>query len=88
MNTNREHSSKGYKVNGGTSSVGHVFYGFTVISEAVISSVTAPSGVGQENTSYDGDEAGLAGLTLPVGYYPIRGSAIQLTSGKVILWTE
>lgn len=88
MNTNREHSSKGYKVNAGTSNVEHKFYGFTVIAEAVISSVTAPTNVGQENNAYDGDEAGLAGVTLPVGYYPIRGSAIQLTSGKVILWTE
>jgi hypothetical protein len=85
---NREHSSKGYKVNAGTSEVTHKFYGFTVTTEAVIASVTAPTSVGEENTAYDGDEAGLAGVTLPVGYYPIRGSAIDLTSGTVILWTE
>ena len=85
---NREHSSKGFKVNAGTSVVTHKFYGFTVVVEAVINALTAPTGVGQENNAYDGDEAGIAGVTLPVGYYPIRGSAIDLTSGTVILWTE
>jgi hypothetical protein len=88
MSLNREHSSKGYKVNAGTSTITYDFYGFTVVSEAVINAITAPSGVAIENNSYDGDEAGLAGVTLPVGYYPIRGSAIDLTSGTVILWQE
>jgi hypothetical protein len=85
---NREHSSKGFKVNAGTSVVEHQFYGFTVVAEAVINALTAPTSVGQEGNAYDGDEAGIAGVTLPVGYYPIRGSAIDLTSGTVILWTE
>jgi len=86
--TNREHSSKGYKVNAGTDVVTHKFYGFTVVAEAVINALTAPTGIGEEATAYDGDESGIAGVTLPVGYYPIRGSAIDLTSGTVILWTE
>lgn len=85
---NREHSSKGFKVNAGTSVVTHQFYGFTVTTEAVIASVTAPTGPAEEGAAYDGDEAGIAGVTLPIGYYPIRGSAIDLTSGVVILWTE
>lgn len=86
--TNREHSSKGYKVNAGTSVVTHKFYGFTVVAEAVINALTAPTSIGEEGIAYNGDEAGIAGATLPVGYYPIRGSAIDLTSGTVILWTE
>lgn len=84
---NREHSSKGYKVVANTSATPFAFYGFTVISEAVISAVVAPTVDGAERTAYDGDEAGIA-TTLPVGYYPIRGSSITLTSGKVILWKE
>jgi len=88
MTLNREHSSKGYKINAGTSTVTYNFYGFTVLAETVINAITAPTGGGIENNSYDGDESGLAGVTLPVGYYPIRGSAIDLTSGTVILWTE
>ena len=54
----------------------------------MISSITAPTAITPERTTYDGDESGIASQTLPVGYYPIRGSAITLTSGKVILWTE
>lgn len=84
---NREHSSKGYKVNAGTDVVTVNFYGFTVIAEAVINALTAPTANSPDGTAYDGDEAGIA-TTLPVGYYPIRGSAIDLTSGKVILWIE
>jgi len=86
-NTNRDHSSKGYKVNAGTDVVTYNFYGFTVISEAVINALTVPTVISPEGTAYDGDEAGIA-TTLPVGYYPIRGSAIDLTSGVVILWKE
>lgn len=88
MPINREHASKGYKVVTDTSATTFAFYGFTVIAEATISSITAPTVVGAENTAYDGDEAGLAGDALPAGYYPVRGSAITLTSGKVILWKE
>lgn len=86
-NFNREHGSKGYKVVANTSAAVVDFYGFSVISEAVISALVAPTGEGPENTAYDGDEAGIA-TTLPVGYYPVRGSSITLTSGAVILWRE
>ena len=86
-NFNREHSSRGYKVVADTNTATVNFYGFTVIEEAVINALTAPTNGSQEGTAYDGDEAGIA-TTLPVGYYPIRGSAIDLTSGKVILWRE
>lgn len=85
---NREHSSKGYKVNAGTDVVTFNFYGFTVTAEVVVNALTAPTTNSPEGTTYDGDEAGIAGVTLPVGYYPIRGSAIDLTSGSVILWKE
>ena len=88
MQLNREHSSKGYSVNAGTSVVTKNFYGFTVTTEAVVNAITAPTAISPEGITYDGDEAGLAGVTLPVGYYPIRGSAIDLTSGTVILWIE
>lgn len=86
-NFNREHGSKGYKVVANTSATAVDFYGFSVISEAVISALVAPTGEGPENTAYDGDEAGIA-TTLPVGYYPVRGSSITLTSGAVMLWRE
>jgi hypothetical protein len=86
-NFNREHSSRGYKVVTGTDTITANFYGFTVISECVINELTAPTNGSEEVTAYDGDEAGIA-TTLPVGYYPIRGSAIDLTSGSVILWRE
>ena len=82
----REHASKGYKFVVNTSATPFDFYGFSVISEAVISAIVAPT-AGNPEGAYDGDEAGAA-QTLPVGYYPIRGSSITLTSGKVILWKE
>ena len=83
----REHASKGYKFVVNTSATPFDFYGFSVISEAVISAIVAPTAGNPERSAYDGDEAGAA-QTLPVGYYPIRGSSITLTSGKVILWKE
>ena len=85
---NREHASKGYKFVANTSATAYDFYGFSVTSEAVISAVAAPTVSAIENTQYDGDETGIASQTLPVGYYPIRGSSITLTSGTVILWKE
>jgi len=87
-NFNREHASKGYYVVDDTSVTAKKFYGFTVTTEAVVSAIVAPMNATVENTAYDGDEAGLAGVTLPVGYYPIRGSSITLTSGVLILWLE
>jgi len=86
-NMNREQASKGYKVVAGTDVVTHNFYGFSVIAECVINALTAPTADSPEGSAYDGDEAGIA-TTLPLGYYPVRGSAIDLTSGAVILWTE
>lgn len=86
-NFNREHGSKGYKVVANTSETVVDFYGFSVISEAIISALVAPTEEGPEGTAYNGDEAGIA-TTLPVGYYPVRGSSITLTSGAVILWRE
>jgi hypothetical protein len=86
-NFTRDQATKGYKVVTGTSATPFTFYGFTVIAEAVVSAVVAPTGPGPEGTIYDGDEAGIA-TTLPVGYYPVRGSSITLTSGAVILWKE
>ena len=86
-NFTREQATKGYKVVSNTTPTAKDFYGFTVISEAVISAVVAPTNPGPEGTSYDGDETGIA-TTLPVGYYPVRGSSITLTSGAVILWLE
>jgi hypothetical protein len=83
----REHASKGYKVVSGTDATAFNFYGFTVIAEAVINAIVAPT-AGNPEGAYDGDEAGIAAQTLPVGYYPIRGSNMDLTSGKVILWME
>lgn len=83
----REHASKGYKVVAGTDATAYHFYGFTVIAEAVINAIIAPT-AGNPEGAYDGDQSGLAAQTLPVGYYPIRGSNMDLTSGKVILWKE
>jgi len=87
-NFNREHASKGYYVVDDTAATEKNFYGFSVITEAVIAAVVAPTSGSPEGTSYDGNEAGLATETLPVGYYPIRGSSITLTSGVLILWLE
>lgn len=86
-NFSREQATKGYKVVSGTSPVAADFYGFTAIAETVISALVAPTSPGPEGNAYDGDEAGIA-TTLPVGYYPVRGSSITLTSGAVILWKE
>lgn len=87
-NFNREHASKGYYVVDDTTLTAKSFYGFTVTSEAVVAAIVAPTSGSPEGTSYDGNEAGLATETLPVGYYPIRGSSITLTSGVLILWLE
>lgn len=84
----REHASKGFKVVSDTSDTLKNFYGFTVLSDTVISAVVAPTQRAVENTAYDPDYTGLVGTTLPAGYYPIRGSSITLTSGKIILWIE
>lgn len=87
-NFNREQASKGYHVVADTNAAEYDFYGFTVTTEAVVSAIVAPRTGSPEGTAYDGDESGLAGLTLPPGYYPIRGNSITLTSGDLILWLE
>lgn len=89
---NREHSTKGYKIvaSGEEEATPVKFYGFTVIEEAEIDTITAPTEAPEEEiTAYSPDTAGIAGQVLPTGvYFPIRGSAIQLTAGKVICWLE
>lgn len=87
-NTNRFFAATGYLVNAGTTPVVAAFSGFTVIAEAVIAAIVAPTAPGPEGIAYQGDEANLAGVTLPAGYYPIRGSSLDLTSGSVIMWLE
>ncbi len=87
-NSNRIFAAKGYTVNAGTTPVVVAFSGFTVTAEAVVAAIIAPTAPGEENIAYAGDEAGLATQTLPAGYYPIRGSSLDLTSGAVILWHE
>lgn len=85
---NRDHSSKGYKVVTGTSATPANFYGLSVVSSATITTVVAPTAGNPDDSGYTGDTAGLAGVVLPVGYFPIRGSSITLGGGTVILWTE
>lgn len=86
---NREFGSKGYQVVADTSQADVQFYGISVLADAVISAMAAPSSGNELGTGYDGDEAGIAGPTLPAGvFYPIRGSSITLASGTVILWIE
>ena len=85
---NREQASKGYKTVTTTSETAFNFFGFTVIAEATIPAIVAPTAGSPDGTAYDGDESGIEGDALPTGYYPVRGSSITLTSGKVILWKE
>lgn len=84
----REHASKGFKVVTGTSATVYNFFGFTVLSDAVLTTAVAPT-VGNPEGAYDPDYSGASGPTFPAGgYYPIRGSSITLASGSVILWKE
>lgn len=84
----RLQSTKGFKVVANTTATAVKFYGFTVISDAVVSAIVAPTSPGPENITYSADTSGLPTHSLPAGYYPIRGSSITLTSGKIILWLE
>lgn len=90
MALERQQASKGYKVVADTAATAKNFYGFSVLADTVITTIVAPlAALGSpDQIAYDGDEAALAGPTLPPGYYPIRGSSITLASGAVILWTE
>ena len=85
---NREHATNGFKVVANTSATPAAFYGFTVTSAAVLTTLVAPTTRGPENVAYSADTSGIAGPSLPAGYYPIRGSSITLASGTVILWLE
>lgn len=86
---NREHASKGYAVYADTDTHEINFYGITILADAVINAVLAPTAGSPEGEGYNGDEAGIAGKTLIAGLYlPIRGSSIDLTSGTVIVWIE
>ena len=87
--TNLEHSSLGYMVADGTDPAICNFYGFTPLTECEISAVAPPSVDNLQRTAYTGDEAGLAGKTIPAGLYlPIRGASLTLASGTAILWRE
>jgi len=90
MAANREHATKGFKVVVNTTATNANFYGMTILSDTVISSISAPTTSAPDQvTAYNNDNATLAGQTLNAGLYlPIRGSAITLTSGRVILWLE
>lgn len=73
----KDHSEAGNKYVADTSAITYSYYGFTVVSDAVISAITADS---------NQDVATITGDTLPRGLYvPISGSAITLTSGAVLL---
>ena len=85
----REFGSKGYDVITGTGANTLNFYGFTVLSDMVITSISAPTTSNPERVAYDGDEAGAAGPTFLAGvFYPIRGSAVTLASGSAVFWLE
>lgn len=86
----RYFATKGYTVVNDTSAHAVPFYGIHVLATAVIYAVVAPTGQtpGTPQTKYTGDESNLASLSLPVGFYPIRGSSITLTSGTVIIYRE
>lgn len=90
MAQNQDHASKGYTVVTTTDATAKNFYGFTVVAAAVVTTIVAPTATaGGGPEGYDGHEAGIAALTsIPVGYYPVRGSSITLASGQVILWHE
>lgn len=85
----KQQASKGYECVYDTATHTFNYYGFTVTAACVVNTITAPTGKGDEPVAYDGDETGLASMTsLPVGYYPIRGSAMKLDSGELLLWAE
>ncbi len=90
MAANREHATKGYKVATGTNAIASNFYGLTILADTVIASLTNPTTTAPDQvTAYSGDNAGIAGQTLPRGMYlPIRGSGITLSTGTAILWLE
>jgi len=87
-NMSRFQSSKGFVVVKTTAATPALFYGFQVVTEATFTTLAAPTSPGHEATQYLPDNADLAGLALPPGYYPIRGSSVTLASGAIILYLE
>lgn len=83
----REFGSKGYKVVANTNATPCNFFGFTVVSAATASALADPTTRAMENNTYSTD-SGILNVSLPVGFYPIRGSSITLSAGTVILWLE
>ena len=84
---NRLFGSKGFKLVTDTSAHPVNFYGVTILTAAVVSSMSAPTTNSPERVFYAFDTA-IATASLGVGFYPIRGSSITLTSGTAILWLE
>lgn len=75
--SSKDHAEAGNKYVADTSATTYSYYGFTIVSDAVISAITADASQ---------DVASITGDTLPKGLYlPISGSAITLTSGAVLL---
>ena len=77
---NKEHADQGFEVIEGTETFKGSRYGLTVTQPAVISDITFAD-------HYTGDPK-IIGKLLPLGYYPIRFSAIALTSGEGLAWRE
>lgn len=74
---------KGYKYLSGTTPTTYSFYGVQVITTAVIDEITHPANVGE---GYAGDEA-IEGVSIPAGtILYIKGDAITMTSGTVVLY--
>jgi hypothetical protein len=86
-NLNRYFGSKGFALVTDTSAHVKNFYGITILTAAVISAMAAPTTLSPEAVAYAFD-TGIATASLPVGFYPIRGSSITFTSGTAILWLE
>ncbi len=87
MPQNPNHASKGYKLLTDTSATARNFYGFTVLSTVVVTAIVAPTDSYPDG--YLSDAASLAGVSLPAGYYPIRGSSFTAgTANVVILWLD
>lgn len=74
---NREHSEIGHRVVTAGSLANVQAYGFLVLADAVVSTVTYEDG-------YDASATSLNGLTLPAGlYFPARFTGLTVASGTV-----
>jgi hypothetical protein len=80
----KDHAEAGNAYVNDTSAHSVEFYGFTVVSDAVISAITVSSTDADVTSS--GDHDNIVGDTLPEGLYlPISGSSITLSSGAILL---